>query len=140
MSRQEIQQSLWPKRRRKYSGGPEHDVMKGVIDFVNCVPGFRIWRQNVGARDYLGSDGRKHLVFFGKKGMADVSGIGRGLRVEIEVKREGEEPDEWQQEWLNFIRKYGGIAFWCDSIERCRRELVEEFERRGWKRPSILDT
>jgi hypothetical protein len=107
--------------------------MKAIIDYVNCIPGFRVWRQNTGGRDYIGADGKKHVVFFGQKGMADISGIGRGLRVEIEVKREGEEPNALQKAWLEFIRQCGGIAFWCDSLDACMHKLGAEFQQRGWR-------
>ncbi len=111
----------------------EHEIQAAVLDWVNTLPETRAWRVNVGAREYRKSNGKRGIVYFGQPGMADLSGLCHGIRLECEVKRLGEKPTPLQVQWLDFIRTYGGIAFWTDSLDSCQAQLREEYGRRGWR-------
>jgi hypothetical protein len=103
----------------------EADVLRACLDWLNLQPGVLCWRQNTGAvvSEYRG---RKRLVRFGPRGQADITGIARGgVRVEVEIKREGKRPTEEQLRRLELLRAYGAIALWCDSLESCQAQWRE---------------
>lgn len=115
----------------------EAQVQRACLDWLNTLPGVRVWRQNRGAfaGEYTSKrTGRtkKRFVQFGESGMADLSGIGpQGIRIEVEIKRMGEEPTPDQFAWLDFCRKAGAIAFWCWSLDDCIDQARDCFlERR----------
>lgn len=62
---------------------------------------------------------------YGVSGAPDRACCISGKFVGIEVKREGAVPTPLQQFRMNEIRRAGGIAIWCDSIEMCREKLKE---------------
>ena len=110
----------------------ERDVQRAVLDYLNCIWDVSVWRQNSGAvvSEYKG---RKRLTRFGKAGDPDLTGIGpHGVRIDIEVKRQGKRPTLAQDARLIELSTMGGIAFWCDSVASCAEKLAAEFERRGW--------
>ena len=111
----------------------EVDVLAVVLDWLNTLPQTRVWRQNVGGREYLKANGRKGIVHFGQPGMADLSGICHGLRLEVEIKRKGQKPKPLQDEWLAFIQHYRGLGFWCDSLDSCVVAIRAEFWVHGWE-------
>jgi hypothetical protein len=101
----------------------EADVVKAVVDYVNTLPGFWIWRRNVGAMSGT-HNGKTRFIRFGKKGMADWEGIGpKGVHLEIEIKQPGKLPTSEQIAWMQDCQSKGAIAFYCDSIEMCERQL-----------------
>jgi hypothetical protein len=110
----------------------EKNIQDAVLQWLNIVPECKVWRQNVGGMEYLKADGRKGIVRFGQPGMADLTGIICGVRLEVEIKRPGQVPRPDQESWLNFIRGMGGIAFWCDSLGSCVVQLRLEFAKRSW--------
>lgn len=120
----EINRGLFGRRRSRRN--PETDIVNSCLEFLNLLPGVTCWRQNVGAMEVMNEEGEKRVVRFGAAGMADISGIWNGRRVEIEVKCPGKTPRPDQTEWLEMIRKSGGVAFWCDSIDSCMAQAKAE--------------
>lgn len=116
----------------------EKNIQAAILQWLNTIPGVRVWRQNSGGMltTYTSKRTGKtktRAVKFGEPGMADLSGIGPGgVRIEIEIKKPGELPRQDQSDWLLFIQYMDGIAFWCDSLRECNVKLRYEFERRGW--------
>lgn len=116
----------------------EKNVQAACLDWLNTVPGVKAWRQNTGV--FMASYTNKRTgiqktrrVKFGEKGQGDIGGIAPfGIRIEIEVKRPGEQPSFDQTAWMGFIRDHGGIAFWCDSLRSCVEQMRYEFARREW--------
>jgi hypothetical protein len=131
VSREEIQRSLFGKVRKQRT--LEAPVLKAAMDYLNSIRGCHVWRQNTGWKPWYDTNGKRHVVYYGQKGQGDITGLIRGVRIEVETKAEGEEPNEWQHAWMDMIRSYGGIAIWCDSIEMLQLKLAVEFEKRGWK-------
>lgn len=132
VSTREIQRALWGGKHGS-GQGPEAPVLKVVLDYLNLLPDCIAWRQNTGGRSWVDARGKKRVVRYGKVGQGDITGLLRGYRLEVETKAEGEEPGDKQYEWMSMIRRFGGIAFWCDSLEMCQLKLGIEFQRRGWK-------
>ena len=129
----EIQAALYRQSGKKRQN-LESQILKGCLEWLNTVPGCRVWRQNVGGRVWVDSDGKTRHVAFGAPGMADLSGVGpHGVRIEIEIKKPGEEPSEAQNDWLDLMKTHGAIAFWVDSIDDCVRYMGRHFRARQWE-------
>ena len=102
---------------------PEGAVQKAVIEYLN-YSGFWVWRRNIGGRAWQDKSGKKRVMKFGVKGMADLEGIAPdGRHVEVEVKAPGETPSYEQNAWLEQARAKGAIALWCDSLEMLQEKL-----------------
>ncbi|MBQ3327312.1 MAG: hypothetical protein IJG86_06020 [Clostridia bacterium] len=101
---------------------PERDVVKAVLNFFAPDRNISVWRRNTGAvtADYAN---RKRFIRFGQPGMSDVWGIitrmtcpecgrvtRRGVHLEIECKKFGGKLTAAQKEYLEMIRKRGGIV------------------------------
>src|SRR5262245_9385532 len=97
MSRAEIERGLYGPKRL---GAPEKAVLIVVLDYLNLLPQCRAWRQNIGEFFFDDADGRRRRIRCGEPGMADVSGILRGVRLEVEVKAPGKAPTKLQTAWL----------------------------------------
>ena len=89
-----------------------------------------VWtRRNVGAARYRTKAGRLQLVRFGMSGMADITGIWRGLAWELEAKMPGERQSERQENWQRAVERGGGIYILFHdvggllaTVDRRRRE------------------
>lgn len=85
--------------------------------------GLTLWRNNNGAL----KDSNGRLVTYGLcKGSSDLIGIrhGDGRFIAIEVKAQGKKPRPEQQNFIDFINKNGGFAFYCDSLEDFRKKIL----------------
>jgi hypothetical protein len=73
----------------------EAKLNKNVVDALNKLPGVFV---------------RKRFGGVGQKGQPDITGIARGIRVEIEGKLPGKKPTPKQKYWLDLWGKYGAIT------------------------------
>ena len=108
------------KKASKPAPPLENDIRNLILEWLNLQSGVTCWRQNTGFHVFE-HKGKKRAVRYGQPGQSDISGImlPSGRRIEIEVKRPGNKPTEDQKAWMAMIREHGGIAFWCDSLDRC---------------------
>jgi|SRR6185369_9563422 len=123
-------------RRSKLDDTREKEIQAACIQWLNSVPGVKMWRQNRGGMVLPNPGGGTRLVTFGHKGATDSTGSGPGgIRIDIEFKRPGKVPDLEQENYMEMIRSAGGISFWCDSLRSCVEQLRAEFIKRGfgWK-------
>ena len=75
----------------------EKQIQDEIMLAAGRLPHVRIWRQNVGLAIPVG---RKHPMRFGRKGMADLSGmLACGKRVEIECKSARGRLSKDQKRW-----------------------------------------
>ena len=102
----------------------EGDVLNSVMQFLS-IHKIPAWRQNSGAL----KDARGHLVRFGKKDSADITGIDpkTGRRLEIECKAPGKKLREGQRQFLDMINRCCGIGICVHSVE----ELIVELKEAG---------
>ena len=72
----------WPKLKPPL----ERNVQAACMEWLNTIPGVRVWRQNSGAITAQYGD-RKRFVRFGEPGQADLTGIfaPSGIRIETRV-------------------------------------------------------
>ena len=91
-----------------YPQAPERAILYAVLQTLELHPKVKwVKRMNVGAMQ-IGN----RLVRFGFPGMADITGQMRdGRRLEVEVKRKGEQPTLAQQAFLELVRDTNGVAF-----------------------------
>ena len=59
-----------------------------------------------------------HWITLGYPGMADIVGqLRTGQVFAIEVKRPGQKPSKLQQEFIDVMNRFGGVAGWADSVD-----------------------
>src|SRR5262245_44761781 len=110
----------------------EKSVQAAVLQWLNTLPGFDVFRQNRGAKlnVYTKRDGKegRSFVRFGERGQSDLSGVGpTGVRVDIEIKKPGEVPTLEQSVFLMRMCEKGAIAFYCDDLRSCVEKMRHEF-------------
>ena len=95
----------------------EQQITRQIIDAINKLPGIWAWRNNTG---------RKGDVQFGITGQADITGIVNGKRLEIEVKKPGQERtlSESQRAFLDRVGSLGGVSGVVTSLDQALK-LVE---------------
>lgn len=100
---------------------PEAALQKSIIQWCEANRIF-VRRRNVGAikAQYKG---KSRFIRFGETGQSDLWLIYGGFHIEVEVKAPGKVPTEWQNAWMAEVRKAGGKAFWCDSLDDFINEL-----------------
>lgn len=100
---------------------PERDILSAVMQVLGIHPKVA-WarRRNVGAAKLGG-----HYVRFGKKGEADITGqMKDGRRLEVEVKREGENPEPEQVEFMAMVARYNGVVILARGVQDVLRALA----------------
>lgn len=116
--RQNFVKPLPPKRDRikRSDGTPAHPLEKEVLaDALQALRNDeRVWivdRQQSG----VFQDGDR-FIRVGRKGHLDIKGMLKGGQYfELEAKRPGEKPDEYQLQRIEHVRKGGGISGWFTS-------------------------
>ncbi len=101
----------------------EKEILNACLDYLNTIWGCKCWRQNTGAMSSV-YKGKTRFMRFGQPGQADITGIYRGRRIEIEVKKPRTKPTLIQGEWLGEMQRLGAIAFWCTSVDECRETFA----------------
>lgn len=97
----------------------EAEIMRAVqLRASEC--GVRLWRNNVGL---LTNDAGDKIRVGLCRGSSDLIGCYRGRFTAVEIKRPGQKPTTEQLAFINMVVQDGGIAFWCDSVERFDAEL-----------------
>ena len=98
----------------------ESDVVKFAIDFL-LQSGYFVWRNNTGAMPWRDRYGQEKFMRFGKVGSSDILGISpAGRFVAIECKDKSKATEK-QLEFLEEIKRRGGIGLIIHSPE----ELME---------------
>lgn len=101
----------------------ESDIMRHCILEVSRQGGI-VWRNNVGAARTV--DDR--YIKFGvcNPGGADLIGIYRGKFLALEIKQPGKNPTPEQRNFIEMIRKHGGIAGVCREAADVKKILNGE--------------
>lgn len=116
----------------------ENELQKAIMLKWSTNPQLRLWRQNVGQAIPLAEWSKlkkialrsfslhmiKNLftnmppsIKYGINGMADLSGIIKGVRLEIEVKGPKGKQREDQVNWQRMIEQQGGIYILAYNME-----------------------
>jgi hypothetical protein len=86
----------------------EAELTHAIIAALNQIPGVWVWRMNTG---------RRGGVSFGLKGQADITGVVRGQRVELEVKLPKGRVEPHQVAFLERMKLLGAIAGVVRSLD-----------------------
>lgn len=99
----------------------EKQLQDQVLAFLSHHPKVAwVERMNVGA---VKRGGR--YIRFGRKGMCDITGqLKNGRRLEVEMKRPGEQPTEDQTMFIAMVNIAGGLAFVARSIDDAQEALA----------------
>jgi hypothetical protein len=104
----------------------ENEIVKASLEYLQArnIPAIRM---NVGAVRFADKDGGgRNFVRFGTRGMSDILGIlpdGRALAVEC--KTVNGKLSDFQNEFLNAIRRNNGIAIVARSVDDVELGLKE---------------
>ena len=92
----------------------ESEIQAQIVQYLTAK-GLYFWRNNVG---------RKHNLYFGKKGSADITGILKnGIRLEIEVKDHKGKQSPEQQEFQRMIEKNNGLYILARDVNDVVQKL-----------------
>ncbi len=98
-------------------GAAENAVTRDVVEYLRLRGA---WVQRV-------QSGRRGSTHYAEKGTPDWLGAWvDGRMLGVEIKRPGEKPSDVQLAVINRLRAMGAVAFWCDSVEMCARELEDK--------------
>ena len=110
----------------RYPKPTEQQIQKTILDYLKINPLVAWVKRNNAGKVVIGEGNKKRYMNVGKQGEADVIGMLKGGRFfAIEIKRSGKYAKPSQEEWLNNIRKYGGIGIVANSLENVEQMLVE---------------
>lgn len=95
----------------------ESDIQSKIMIALGEHPAVA-WVYVTSTGTYKGLKGGRPIKI-GIPGMPDIIGQMRdGRLLGIEVKKPGDIPRPVQHEFLDMISKNGGVAGWCDCVER----------------------
>lgn len=127
----EVQAKAAKKKPRKKSTGPsETEIQESILDYLQQRPDVIFaFRCNSGKVQVLPnySGGRPYWLQLAPKGTADIIGMmDNGRFLAVEVKKGKAQPSKEQKEFINLIRKGGGVAIVANGVERCQDRLDTE--------------
>ena len=94
----------------------EKQIEKAMIEYLNSLPGFFVWKNNsVGIYDAKNQTYRAKSNF-DINGVSDIIGTYKGRFFAVEVKKPGGKATKEQMVFINKINKEGGIAACLDSL------------------------
>jgi len=99
----------------------EKEVQKTILDWLAWHKIFA-WRNNSGCV-FSNYKGKTRMIRIGCPGAPDIIGIFKGLFLGIEVKAKKGKLRPEQKEFLDNIKKYGGIAIVAKSVEDVEESL-----------------
>ena len=103
------------KKRKIRVLANEKETQKTILDYLNTIGALAIKIYNGGI-----FNPKNHKYFFpyqNQYGVSDIIACYKGKFIAIEVKSPGRKPTEFQLEFLEKVKKSGGIAIWTDNID-----------------------
>jgi len=102
----------------------EKEIQNEIVRAFATREDMRLWRANSGVAKYVDNYGVERVVQFGIPGQADLSGIlTGGTRLEIEVKRPGEQQTPQQLAFQKMIERFGGVYILAHSVAEVEERL-----------------
>lgn len=113
--------------KKKTKALSEKAIETAILTYLNYLPKCFAWKNNsVGVYDASRGVHRKAKGRFTINGVSDILGIYHGRFLAIEVKRAtGGRVTKEQHDYIERIKKLGGIAGVCTSVDEAR-ELLKE--------------
>ena len=103
----------------------EKQIETAILTYLSFLPKCFAWKNNsVGVYDVARGVHRKSKNKFAINGVADILGIYHGRLLAIEVKRtKSSRVSREQRDFLERVRRLGGIAGVCTSVEEAKELL-----------------
>lgn len=100
----------------------EKAIETAILDWLKFVPNCFAWKNNsTGVYDVKAGCFRKNKNKHVINGVADILGVYKGRILALEVKTpENKDRPQEQVDFLEMIRKHGGIAYFVMSVEEAR--------------------
>ena len=113
--------------KKKAKKASEKAVETCILTYLNYLPKCFAWKNNsTGVYDPSRGCFRKSKNRFAINGVSDILGIYHGRFLAIEVKRAtGGRTSKEQYDYIERIKKLGGIAGVCTSVDEAK-ELIKE--------------
>lgn len=106
----------------------EKQLETSILDWLNLIDGcFAIKINTTGIFDPKRKVWRRITNKHIHTGTADILFCYRGRFGAIEVKVGTNKPKENQIEFLKRIKKNGGISFWTNDFQQCKKKFAEHF-------------
>lgn len=100
----------------------EQKLVNQVIAYLK-INGHYVWRQNTGGM----YDSHKRFIKFGFKGISDIIGVASdGRMIAVECKVGNNKPTQFQTDFLEEIKRHGGIAILAYSLD----DVISNLERK----------
>ncbi len=95
--------------------GEEADIQNDIMSMLSEHPKVA-WSFVTTTGKIKGRGG--HWITLGYPGMADIIGqLRTGQALAIEVKAPGKKPTSLQQDFIDTVNRFDGVAGWADSVE-----------------------
>ena len=111
----------------KKRGNPEMQLVNEILDYLKKRGDIYAWRMNAGK---VKTD-KGHWFQGAPDGTADIIGLhlGTGRMVAIEVKAGTNQPTELQMEFIEMVKRAGGVAFPAWSVDQVDQRLAMELQQ-----------
>lgn len=105
----------------------EKDIENAILRYLEVVPGCFAWKnQSTGLYDPSKGIFRKAKSKYLINGVSDILGVYRGRMLAIEVKTpQNKKRTESQNQFIETVINYGGIAFYATSVKEVDERLKE---------------
>ncbi len=103
------------KKRKIKVLANEKDTQKAILDYLNTIGAVAIKIYNGGI--FNPKNQRYFFPYQNQYGVSDIIACYKGKFIAIEVKSPGRKPTEFQLEFLERVKKSGGVAIWTDNID-----------------------
>ena len=108
---------------------PEKEIEYLILDWLNSIVGCFAFKINTtGIYDPTKRTFRKNMNPHVHRGTCDIIGEYKGRFFAIEVKAGYQKPNDNQHLFMRRIRANGGIAFWINDFEKCKKEFIAHFQ------------
>ncbi len=111
----------------KKRANPEMVIVNEILDYLKRRGDIYAWRMNAGK---VKTD-KGHWFQGAPDGTADIIGLhlGTGRMVAIEVKAGTNQPTELQMEFIEMVKRAGGVAFPAWSVDQVDQRLAMELQQ-----------
>jgi hypothetical protein len=119
---------------------PEKILENRILEWLNSVEhcfAFKI--NNVGIYDAKRKTWRKNNNPHIHNGISDILFCYQGTFGAIEVKAGYNKPSPSQKKYLQRILDNGGVSWWTNNFDECKKEFIRTFPKLRYKNKPLFD-
>ena len=106
----------------------EKELCNQIVEYILYSGKAWVWRNNAGTIP-IQSKGKTRIIKVGQKGEADILGIrksdGKFIAIEVKLPERKKLVTEFQKEYLEKVKEYGGLAGVATSCEEAK-EIISQ--------------